>query len=107
MLFSKFLEYRYFPTDHTIFNYGITIYIYIYYVGQEGNMFYVILQGKVGVKIPVTVEIPDETAKGGIRKEIEVLERLELSSGVGFGEASLLTDELRYILIYIYIYTNL
>ena len=66
------------------------------------------MEGTVGVRVPCQVEIECKAAKSGFRREMQILERLELHSGAGFGEASLLTSELRYILyIYIYILYNI
>ena len=49
----------------------------------------------MGVRVPVVIDTADLSPKGIKIKKIEQVERLELHSGVAFGEYALITDAKR------------
>ena len=74
-LIAKDLQYLTVPAGEMVFEYGI--YIYIYIIGSYGDLFYIILEGKVGVLIPMSKQAEQNsrhesnTSLDNSRKETE------------------------------------
>ena len=66
--------------------YSLVIIKVLFNVGDQGSLFYIILQGDVGIQI----KLPSQTEPGKFElKEVNVLR-----AGASFGELALLNDNL-------------